>query len=71
VLSRPSYAPGNTAETADYQLGPWMVVLDNTVTDEEEADRLIELGSNVGYTRSEGVGKQAKDGTIAASRDLR
>jgi prolyl 4-hydroxylase len=70
VFSRPSYAPGDTAETADYQLGPWMVVFDNVVTD-EEADRLIELGSNVGYGRSEGVGKKAKDGTISVSRDLR
>jgi hypothetical protein len=47
-----------------------MVVLDKTVTD-EEADRLIEVGSKVGYTRSEGDGKQAKDGSIATSRDLR
>jgi prolyl 4-hydroxylase len=71
VLSRPSYAPGDTSETADYQLGPWLVVLDNAVTD-EEADRLIELGSKVGYKRSEGIAsKQAKDGSFTSSRDLR
>jgi hypothetical protein len=46
VLSRPSYAPGDTAETTDYQLGPWIVVFENALTD-EEADRFIELGSKV------------------------
>jgi prolyl 4-hydroxylase len=54
VVSRPSYAPGDTIETADYQLGPWIVVFDNALTD-EEADTLVELGSNVGYTRSEAL----------------
>jgi prolyl 4-hydroxylase len=51
VLSRPSYAPGDTAETADYQLGPWVVVFENIMTD-EEADRIIELGSKEGYNPS-------------------
>jgi prolyl 4-hydroxylase len=68
VLSRPSYAPGDTAETANYQLGPWMVVFDNALTD-EEADKLIELGSKVGFARSVGVGKQGKDGSISTTRD--
>jgi prolyl 4-hydroxylase len=70
VLSRPSYAPGDTVETADYQLGPWMVVFDNALSD-EEADRIIELGSNVGFEHSTGVGKQKKDGSITNSRDSR
>jgi prolyl 4-hydroxylase len=51
VLSRPSYAPGDTAETTDYQLGPWIVAFENMVTD-EEADRFIELGSTEGYNPS-------------------
>jgi prolyl 4-hydroxylase len=65
VLSRPSYAPGDTAETTDYQLGPWIVVFDNAVTD-EEADRFIELGSKLGYTKSTTnvVGKHENDGTL-------
>jgi prolyl 4-hydroxylase len=71
VLSRPSYAPGDTAETTtDYQLGPWIVVFDNAVTD-EEADRFIELGYMVGYTQSatNAVGKQGKDGTFTPLGD--
>jgi prolyl 4-hydroxylase len=72
VLSRPSYALGDTAETADYQLGPWMVVFENAVTD-EEADRFIELGSKVGYTKSvtNTVGAREKDGTSLALEDVR
>jgi prolyl 4-hydroxylase len=71
VLSRPSYAPGDTAETTtDYQLGPWLVLFDNALTD-EEADRFIELGSKVGYTHSvtNSVGKQEKDGAFTELGD--
>jgi prolyl 4-hydroxylase len=64
VLSRPSYAPGDTAETADYQLGPWLVVFDNALSD-EESDKIIELGSKVGFARSTGVGKKNEDGSVA------
>jgi prolyl 4-hydroxylase len=70
VLSRPSYAPGDTAETADYQLGPWMVVFENALTD-DEADRFIELGSKVGFTKSQTVGKLEKDGTFSARGSTR
>jgi prolyl 4-hydroxylase len=72
VLSRPSYAPGNSSETADYQLGPWIVVFENAVTD-EEADRFIELGNKVGYTQSvtSTAGKTEKDGTPTALGDTR
>jgi prolyl 4-hydroxylase len=69
VLSRPSYAPGDTVETADYQLGPWMVVFDNVLSD-EEADRLIDVVSKVGFAYSTGVGKQKEDGSITNARDL-
>ena len=52
VVSRPTLAPGDTAETADYVVGgPWMIVFDKFVTD-EEADRLVELGGLEGYQRS-------------------
>lgn len=64
VLSRPSYADGDTKETADYQLGPWVAVLDNFLTD-DECDRLIELGAMEGYNRSSDVGEKQEDGTFA------
>jgi prolyl 4-hydroxylase len=72
VLSRPSYAPGDTAETSNYQLGPWIVVFDNALTD-QEADRFVELGSKVGYAQSvtNAVGKQEKDGTVHGTGDTR
>jgi prolyl 4-hydroxylase len=63
VLARPNYADGDTEETADYQLGPWVVILDNFISD-EEADRLIELGALEGYERSSDVGKMRFDGTF-------
>jgi prolyl 4-hydroxylase len=67
VLSRPSYAAGDNAETANYQLGPWMVVFDNVLSD-EESDRIIELGSKVGFAHSTGVGKRNEDGSHAQTR---
>ena len=63
VLSRPDYLPGDTKETADYKVGPWIVVLENVVT-QEEADRLIELGAIEGYQRSSDVGKKKFDGSF-------
>ncbi|CAB9498731.1 Prolyl 4-hydroxylase subunit alpha-1 [Seminavis robusta] len=62
IVSRPEYAEGDTAETANYILGPWMVVFENALTD-EEADRMIELGGNEGYQRSADVGRKLEDGT--------
>lgn len=63
VLSRPDYVNGDTEETANYKIGPWVVTLDNFVTD-EEADRLIELGAAEGYKRSSDVGAMKFDGTF-------
>jgi prolyl 4-hydroxylase len=65
ALSRPSYAPGDTADTAPYKIGLWMVQLDSAVTD-EEADRLVELGRREGYERSSDVGEEKPDGTFEA-----
>lgn len=63
VLSAPSYLPGDTKETADYKVdGPWIVTLDNVLTD-EEAERLIELGNIEGYKQSFAGGKMRPDGT--------
>jgi len=65
VLSRPDLAPGDTEETADYLVGgPWMVMFDNAMTD-EETDRMIELGGIEGYERSSDVGEQKPDGTYS------
>ena len=64
VLSRPSYKDGDSEETADYQLGPWVVVLDNFLSD-KECERLIELATMEGYNRSNDVGEKRDDGTFA------
>lgn len=62
VHSRPDYVGGDNAETSNYKIGPWVVTLENFVTD-EEADRLIDLGAARGYERSSDVGKMRFDGT--------
>ncbi len=54
VLSRPSHPRGFTGKDDDateYVLGPWVVTLDNFLSD-EECDHLIELGKKRGYERS-------------------
>lgn len=66
VLSRPSYAPGDTAENATYAIGLWMIMFENALS-EEEAQRMIELGGNLGYERSSDVGEELPDGTFAKS----
>lgn len=66
VLMRPDYVNGDTEETADYRIGPWVVTLDNFVTP-EEADRLIELGAKEKYERSSDVGEMKFDGTFEGS----
>ena len=66
AVSRPTLAPGDTLETADYKVGgPWMVLFENAVSN-EEADRLIELGGLEGYKRSEDVGTKQADGTYTS-----
>jgi prolyl 4-hydroxylase len=61
ILSRPEYAEGDNSENAEYILGPWVVMFDNFIS-EEEAKRLIELGRNEGYKRSSDVGQIKYDG---------
>lgn len=63
ILSRPDVLPGDTEETAPYKVGPWVITLENVVTD-EEAVRLIELGAIEGYERSADVGELKFDGTF-------
>jgi prolyl 4-hydroxylase len=62
VWSRPSYLPGDTSESADYKVGPWIVTLENVVT-EEEAEILIEWGETYGWERSTDGGAMQLDGT--------
>lgn len=66
ALSRPTLAPGDTMETADYKVGgPWFLVFEKAAT-EEECDRLVELGGIEGYKRSEDVGTKQSDGTYTS-----
>ena len=36
VLSRPYYVNGDNEQTADYQIGPWVITLENFTTSEED-----------------------------------
>jgi len=58
VLARPTYLPGDTEETADYKIGPWIITLDGVATD-EEMERLISWGKNLGYERSTDGGDES------------
>lgn len=50
ILSRP-LKEGDNEDNVDYNVGPWIITLDNFLTD-EECDRLIKLGAKEGYERS-------------------
>lgn len=63
VVSRPQLLPGDTEATASYKLGPWIITLEDVVT-EEEANRLIELGTKEGFERSADIGEPKIDGTF-------
>jgi prolyl 4-hydroxylase len=68
VMSRPDYAAGDSAETADYQVGPWMVVFDNAMSG-EEADHLIYFGQLMGYHPSTTAGEKKEDGVFTDRTD--
>jgi prolyl 4-hydroxylase len=51
VLSRPSFAGNDTNETADYQLGPWVLLMEDFVST-EESERMIQAGTEIGFKRS-------------------
>ena len=62
VWSRP-FAASDMRDTAESsQLGPWIVTLDN-VFSEEECQRLIDIGTDKGYERSDDWGEYLPDGT--------
>jgi len=66
VLSRPTYAPGDTADTASYNIGIWLIMFENALSN-EEADRMIEFGEIEGYERSEDMGDELPDGTYSSN----
>mmetsp|Transcript_8247 Transcript_8247/g.12638 ORF Transcript_8247/g.12638 Transcript_8247/m.12638 type:complete len:442 (-) Transcript_8247:110-1435(-) len=68
ILSRPalSIEQGDDSDTEDYQVGPWVVVLDEFIT-EEECETLIKLGHVEGYKRSSDVGKMKFDGSFESN----
>lgn len=60
----PAIASSDGTDTApQIKDGPWVVTLENFLTD-EECDRLIELGGKLGYEISKDVGAQKFDGTF-------
>lgn len=58
VMSR----PGMRLETYAHENPPWVVVVDNFLTD-EECQVLIDMGAERGYERSKDVGSRKFDGT--------
>jgi prolyl 4-hydroxylase len=65
VLSRPDLTPGDSKTMFEYRVGgPWILLFENAMT-AEEADRLIEFGNKLGYTRSYDAGERKADGTYS------
>jgi len=62
ALSRPKQKQDGTLAAGVERDGPWVVLLENFVQ-EDEADRLVELGKRQGYDRSADVGKEKPDGS--------
>jgi len=69
VHSRPSYPLNVKPEDVDYILGPWVITIDNFVT-EDECERLKYLGAVEGYERSTDVGGMNFDGTIKSVESM-
>ena len=61
AISRPELKIDGTPSGADVD-GPWVVLLDNFITD-EEAEALIEAGRTSGYERSADIGVENPDGS--------
>jgi prolyl 4-hydroxylase len=61
VLSKPHDLEADPTST-EIPEGPWLILFDNFLTD-EESDRLIEVGGLEGYQRSSDVGTLKYDGT--------
>ncbi len=63
VLSRPDFLPGDDETTAPYKIGPWLISLQNVIT-EDESYRMIALGAKQGFIRSATDGDVLLDGLI-------
>ena len=57
----------NPPQDSGSEKGPWIVVLDNFLTD-EECDVLIQLGGDRGYEQSLDVGEEKYDGTFGSKQ---
>jgi prolyl 4-hydroxylase len=68
ALSRPRSEEQRQDDGIDADDGPWIVVLENFITD-EEADALIAAGHKKGYERSADVGVENPDGTFEDDRN--
>lgn len=65
VLSRPSDEPATEISLkADKELPPWVIMFENFITD-EESEKLIQWGHELGYELSKDVGEEQVDGTVA------
>lgn len=62
ALSRPKMKRDGTPAGDDVIDGPWIVVFENFISD-EEADALIAAGAKKGYERSSDVGEELPDGS--------
>ena len=51
VLSRPDLKEGDDHETANYSIGPWMILLKDFASP-EECEALIQAGTTLGFERS-------------------
>jgi len=60
VHSRPDQPPANMTDDSNFILGPWVVTLDNFLSN-EECDHLIKLGQFRGYDRSELENEEEED----------
>jgi len=68
VHSGPSdYSLGEVNIGRDKNDRPWIITLDNFLTD-KECDSMIQHGFDVGYKRSEDVGAQKFDGTVDSTK---
>lgn len=62
AFSRPKLKRDGTPAPGVEKDGPWVVLLENFIQD-EESDRLVDIGKKQGYERSADVGKEKPDGS--------